>query len=119
MLAAHGGPQVEHLPDAGIALDEIATRSVSHLDKPLFVIADLKRSSVATRDFIAALKTAAPRVTIVAMAASLQKPVRDGILEAGAAAVFERYADVNLYRREAASIIAFWVRGQHLDAVGT
>ena len=116
MLAAHGGPQVEHLPDPDIALDEISARSAV---SPIFVIADLKRSSVATRDFVAAVKAAAPRSTIVAMAPSLQKSVRDCLLEAGAAAVFERHADVNLYRREAASIIAFWVRGQHLDAVGT
>eukprot|EP01036_Dinobryon_divergens_P048911 gene48910-65583_t len=109
MLAAHGGPQVEHLPNPQIALDEIFSRSVMPDDEPLFVIADLKQSSVATRDFVAALKATAPRVTVVAMAPSLQKSVRDCLLEAGAAAVFERHADVNLYRREAASIIAFWV----------
>ena len=119
MLAAHGGPQVEHLPDPDVALGEISARSNVPGDEPMFVIADLKRSSVATRDFVAALNAAAPGVTIVAMAPSLQKSVRDCLLEAGAAAVFERHADVNLYRREAASIIAFWVRGQHLDVVGT
>ena len=53
------------------------------------------------------------------VAASLDRDVRNELLDAGASAVFERHSDITLYRREAASIVAFWVRNQRLDAVGT
>ncbi|MFT3980650.1 MAG: hypothetical protein QM687_09300 [Ferruginibacter sp.] len=53
------------------------------------------------------------------MAPTLDRDIRNELLDAGAAAVFERHSDITLYRREAASIIGFWVRNQRLDAVGT
>jgi hypothetical protein len=53
------------------------------------------------------------------MAPSLDRNVRNGLLDAGAAAVFERHGELNAYRREAANIVGFWVRNQRLDAVGT
>ena len=118
MLLAHGGPEVEHLPDAASAITELAAR-MNPADGPFFVIVDLKATSTATREFIAQLKQKAPQLLVIAMARTLDRAVRDDLIEAGAAAVFERHADLNLYRREAASIIAFWVRGQRLDAVGT
>lgn len=120
VLGAHGGPEVERIADPAIALDSLAGADiVSAGDEQLMVIADLKSSSTATRDFIARLKVAAPHLLVVAMAPSLDKATRDQLLNAGAAAVFERHADLNLYRREAACIVAFWVRGQRLNAVGT
>ncbi len=120
MLSAHGGPDVERIADPAIALDTLSGAALASAgDDRLLVIADLKSSSTATRDFVAELRAAAPEVLIVAMAPSLDKATRDQFLNAGAAAVFERHADLNLYRREAASIVAFWVRGQRLNAVGT
>ncbi len=120
MLSAHGGPEVERIADPDIALESLADAAIATPgDERLMVIVDLKSSSTATRDFIARLKVVAANLLVVAMAPSLDRATRDQLLNAGAAAVFERHADLNLYRREAASIVAFWVRGQRLDAVGT
>ena len=58
-------------------------------------------------------------LVVVAMAPTLDRVVRDALLDAGADAVFERQADLQAYRSEAASIVSFWVRNQRLDAVGT
>ena len=120
MLAAHAGPVVEHISAPASALETLrGLASVPEDDGPPMVIVDLKSSSSATRDFIAKLKNEAPGLLVVAMSPTLDRTVRGQLIDAGAAAVFERHADVNLYRREAASIIAFWVRNQRLDAVGT
>ena len=83
-------------------------------------VVDLKSSSTATRDFVARLKNRAPQLLRVWRwpRASIAN-VRNELLDAGASAVFERHSDIALYRREAASIVAFWVRNQRLDAVGT
>jgi hypothetical protein len=88
---------------------------------PGLVIVDLKNSSAATRDFIVKLRAMRDgrSLLIAAIAPSLEKDVRDVLLNAGADAVFERRADINSFRREAAAIVSFWVRNQHLDAVGT
>ena len=120
MLAAHGGPYVETMDDATLAAEKLmgAAATPSPLGQCMVVV-DLKSSSTATRDFIALLHREAPSLLVVAMAPSLDRDSRNELLDAGAAAVFERHADLNLYRREAASIVAFWVRSQRLDAVGT
>ena len=88
---------------------------------PGLVIVDLKASSTATGEFIKTLraKRDGRALLIAAMAANLERDCRDALLEAGADAVFERHADLNFYRREAAAIVSFWVRNQRLDAVGT
>ena len=120
MLTAHGGPEVEHLADPTAALESVAGFiAAGPGDTRMMVVVDLKSSSTATSDFIIRLRQEAPGLLVVAMAPSLDKPTRDQLLNAGAAAVFERHADLNLYRREAACIVAFWVRGQRLNAVGT
>lgn len=120
MLEAHGGPQVIRLPAPDVALETLAADSVTPMIAGrCMAVVDLKASSNATRDFIAALKHRAPQLLVVAMAASLDRDVRNELLDAGASAVFERHSDITLYRREAASIVAFWVRNQRLDAVGT
>ena len=120
MIEAHGGPQVSRFADPDIALEFLTECSLrpAHEAQCLAVI-DLKSSSTATRDFIMRLRQAAPNLLVVAMASSLDREVRNELLDAGAAAVFERHADITLYRREAANIVAFWVRNQRLDAVGT
>ncbi len=120
MLAAHGGPHVEAMSDAALAVQTLvgAAATPSPLGRCM-VIVDLKSSSTATRDFVAQLRDKAASLLVVAMAPSLDRDSRNELLDAGAAAVFERHADLNLYRREAAAIVAFWVRSQRLDAVGT
>lgn len=120
MLAAHDGPGVTRFADAHdalVALMAVAERAP--VSAPWIVVVDLKASSTATLDFVLALKQNAPRLLVVAIAPSLDRMVRNALVDAGAAAVFERYADLNLYRREAANIVSFWARSQRLDAVGT
>jgi CheY-like chemotaxis protein len=120
MLEAHGGPQVSRLPDPERAVDTLADAAVTPMVAgQCMAVVDLKSSSTATRDFVARLKHRAPQLLVVAMAPSLDRDVRNELLDAGASAVFERHSDIILYRREAANIVAFWVRNQRLDAVGT
>jgi CheY-like chemotaxis protein len=120
MLEAHGGPQVLRMPDPQVAIEAL---SEAVLTPPVagqcMAVVDLKSSSAATRDFVAQLKQRTPQLLVVAMAPSLDRDVRNELLDAGASAVFERHSDISLYRREAGNIVAFWVRNQRLDAVGT
>jgi DNA-binding NtrC family response regulator len=120
MIAAHDGPSVTRFGDAREALVSLmAIADHPTIGSQCMVLADLKSSSSATLDFVLALKQNAPRLLVVAMAPTLDREVRNALIDAGAAAVFERQADLNLYRREAASIVSFWARSQRLDAVGT
>jgi response regulator RpfG family c-di-GMP phosphodiesterase len=122
MLLAHGAPSVSWLDGETLASTELGKlladgRSVL----PGLVIVDLKSSSTATADFIAKLRSMpdGSALLIAAMAPSLDREVRDALLEAGADAVFERQPNIDFYRREAAAIVSFWVRNQRLEAVGT
>jgi DNA-binding response OmpR family regulator len=120
MLAAHDGPQVEWLSDAGKALETLAGYdALPPGTARCMVLVDLKASSGASREFIAELRRRAPNLPVVAMAPSLDRETRNALLDSGAVAVFERHGELNAYRREAASIVGFWVRSQRLDAVGT
>ncbi len=122
MLLAHGAPSVSWLDGAVSAEAEFARLLENDTATlPGLVIVDLKSSSTATRDFTAALRTQrdGKSLLIAAMAPNLERDVREDLISAGADAVFARYADVNMYRREAAAIVSFWVRNQRLDAVGT
>lgn len=122
MLVAHGAPAVEQADGAEAGIGQLRTRLAQpHPHLPGLVIVDLKSSSGATRDFVATLRSLenANLLLITAMAPSLERSVRDELLEAGADAVFERHAEINAYRREAASIVSFWVRNQRLEGVGT
>jgi CheY-like chemotaxis protein len=120
MLEAHGCPQVSRLPDPDAAVESLATVASAPPDAgQCMAVVDLKSSSDATREFVIKLKHRAPQLLVVAMAPSLDRQVRNELLDAGASAVFERHSDITLYRREAANIVAFWVRNQRLDAVGT
>ena len=122
MLLAHGAPSVRWLDGATAAKLELgALMSAEQAVLPSLVIVDLKATSTATREFVVALR-ALPRadeLLIVAMAATLERPERDALLEVGADAVFERHAEVDAYRREAANLVRFWVRNQRLSAIGT
>lgn len=122
MLLAHGAPSIDWMSDAEAGerqLAEVLTDGTA--PRPGLVIIDLKSSSGATSDFIKRLKAkqGADDLVVVAMAPTLDRDVRDALLDAGAAAVFERHSELAAYRKEAASIVSFWVRNQRLDAVGT
>jgi CheY-like chemotaxis protein len=120
MLEAHGGPLVLRLPDPQVAIDALAEAVLTpQVAGQCMAVIDLKSSSIATRDFVAQLKHRVPQLLVVAMAPSLDRDVRNELIDAGASAVFERHSDISLYRREVANIVAFWVRNQRLDAVGT
>jgi DNA-binding response OmpR family regulator len=119
MLAAHGGPHVEWLSDPGTALETLAGYDTLPIGGKCMVLVDLKASSNASADFIVELRRKAPGLLVIAMAPTLDRETRNALLDAGAAAVFQRHGELNAYRREAASIVGFWVRSQRLDAVGT
>lgn len=88
---------------------------------PNLIIVDLKVNSSATLDFIASIAPMANACgsLVVAFSFTLDRPVRDALHAAGAAAVFERYGDLAAYRKEVSDIINFWARNQRLDLVGT
>jgi CheY-like chemotaxis protein len=120
MLAAHGGPHVQWMEDPIAAIDTLAALAIAPpAGGQCMVVVDLKSSSTANREFVEKLKLVAPNLLVVAMAPTLDRDIRNSLLDAGAAAVFERHAELNAYRREAANIVGFWVRSQRLDAVGT
>lgn len=118
MLVAHGSPDVECYGDADasrLMLAEVLADPTANW--PGLIVVDLKAHSGATREFVDAIHPLARQkgVPVVAMV-----PAHDGeaLQPAGAAAMFLRHADIDAYRREAASIVSFWVRLQRPDAVG-
>jgi CheY-like chemotaxis protein len=122
MLLAHGAPSVNWLDGETMATSEMRKLLADKKAAlPGMVIVDLKSSSTATCDFISKLRRMPDghALLIVAIAPSLERQVRETYLTAGADAVFERQADLDLFRREAAAIVSYWVRNQHLEAVGT
>jgi DNA-binding response OmpR family regulator len=122
MLLAHGAPSVSWLDSEAMATAELGQLlNDPGATLPGLVIVDLKSSSTATADFIAMLRRMkdGPALLIAAMSPTLDREVREVLLDAGADAVFERQANIDFYRREAAAIVSFWVRNQRLEAVGT
>ena len=122
MLLAHGAPSVDWLADSEAAettLRDTLARTGSEV--PALVLVDLKSSSRATADFVSRLRSmpGGSELLIAAMAPSLERAYREPLLVAGVDAVFQRHAEANAYRREAASIVSFWVQHQRLEAVGT
>jgi CheY-like chemotaxis protein len=117
-LEAHGAPSVRCLSDPQLALDALADDAGPNASSSLVVV-DLKSTSTATAEFIARLKDRAPDLVVVAMAPTLDRETRNQLLAAQASAVFERHADIALYRREAAGIVDFWARARRLDETGT
>jgi len=122
MLLAHGAPSVSWLDGKDVASAELGRLlDDRRATLPALVIVDLKSSSRATADFIRALRGRpnANGLLVAAMAPTLDGEARKALIAAGADAVFERHADIDLYRRESAAIVSFWVRNQHLEVVGT
>jgi DNA-binding response OmpR family regulator len=121
MLLAHGAPSVHWLDGATAAMTQIGRwLSDDVATPPGLVIVDLKSTSNATRDFVAALRElrGAEDLRIAAVSPTVDRDVRSALIDAGADAVFQRHADIAAYRRETASIVSFWVRNQHLNAIG-
>lgn len=122
MLLAHGAPSVSWLDGEAMATTEIGKLLDNDTAAlPGLVIVDLKSTSNATPEFITKLRGMRDgrSLLIGALAPNLERETREIYLSAGADAVFERQADIDSFRREAAAIVSFWVRNQHLDAVGT
>jgi DNA-binding response OmpR family regulator len=121
MLLAHGAPTIHWLDGAAAGAAEIGDMLASpQAERPALVIVDLKANSGASCDFIRGLRglEGGTGLLIVAMASTLDREIRDRLVDAGADAVFERHADSERYRREVASIVSFWVRNQRLSAIG-
>ena len=121
MLIAHGSPDVQwygHAVD-GVERLQSVLGNVS-ANWPGLVIVDLKSHSGANLEFVASIQQLARQkgVPVVVMAATLDRPGRQALEDAGASAVFFRQAELSAYRREAAGIVSFWARTQRLDAVG-
>lgn len=121
MLLAHGAPSIEVVDGAGAGEEKLAAMlGDTESQLPGMVIVDLK--STDARGFIERVR-ALPRggeLLLVAMSpAGGDGAGRDGLVAAGASAVFSRHADNDAYRREAANVVSFWVRNQHLKAIGT
>lgn len=122
MLLAHGSPSIQWIETAAEGLSQIKGLLASPGKQlPGLLIVDLKSSSTAANEFIAEVAglERSRALVIAAMAPNLDRSTRDSLLNAGADAVFERHADLNAYRAEAAAMVSFWVRNQRLDAVGT
>ncbi len=122
MLIAHGSPAVAHWGDAAQA----EARTLALLDSapwrlPGLMLVDLKASSRATLDFITGLLERVRRseMLIAAIVPDRDDAMRSALRDAGSAAVFAKPGDIAAYRREAASIVSFWVRHQRFQAVGT
>lgn len=122
MLLAHGAPSVRWLEGASIGEAQLREWvAAGACEQPGLVIVDLKSSSTATVEFIFTIREldGAEELLVAAIAPTLERQTREILLEAGADAVFERHGEIGAYRREAESIVSFWVRNQRLDATGS
>jgi DNA-binding response OmpR family regulator len=121
MLLAHGSPRVQwygSAVDGRLVLGDILANPSA--DWPSLLIVDLKSHSSANLEFVSSIKSLAFQkgVPVVVMTPPLDRSDREALHDAGASAVFFRHAELDAYRREAAGIVSFWARSQHLDAVG-
>ncbi len=121
MLLAHGSPDIKWYGDANAGRSCLTTLLADPATNwPSLVIVDLKAHSNANLEFIASIRPLLRQkgVPVAAMVQPGDLAQRNALQNAGAAAVFVRQAELDAYRREAASIVSFWARSQRLDAVG-
>lgn len=121
MLLAHGAPEIKWYGDANAGRAcLVAALGDFSANWPGLVIVDLKAHSNANLEFITSIQPLLQQkgVMIAAMVQAADLAQRSALQHAGASAVFVRHAELDAYRREAASIVSFWARGQRLDAVG-
>lgn len=121
MLLAHGSPDIQWYggaADGRLMLANVLADPAANW--PGLLIVDLKAHSDANLEFVASIQSLARQkgVPVVVMSAPLDRQGREALHDAGASAVFFRYAELDAYRREAAGIVSFWARSQRLDAVG-
>lgn len=118
-LAERGAPRIEWIGGAAESRRLIAQlRHEGPGQWPDLLIVDLKSRSSATAEFIAEIgnEVQAMGAAIVAMAPSLASEVREPLIAAGAAAVFERHPQIEAYRREVAELLAYWARTHGTDS---
>ena len=108
-LGTAGAGPVTHFASADLAVAGLL-RLTHDGATPDLVVVDLKSSSAASAVFIAQLLAGQPGLFVVAMAPSLDRDVREALHQSGAVAVFERCADLTLFKRETSAIIEFWRR---------
>ncbi len=121
MLLAHGSPRIQWYGDAAVARSTItATLSDPKVNWPSLIIIDLKAHSLANIEFLRSIQPLAYQkgVNAVVMIPPGERQHREALEDAGASAIFFRHAELDAYRREAASLVSFWARSQRLDAVG-
>jgi DNA-binding response OmpR family regulator len=121
MLLAHGAPHIATYDGAQAAHHRlIPVFANPDATWPGLVIVDLKAHGLANLEFLASVQPLLRQkgVPVVVMVPPASQSQVDALREAGAASVFIRHAELDAYRREAASIISFWARNQRLDAVG-
>ncbi len=108
-LGRAGASAMTTYASARQALGDLAALVADDL-APDMVIVDLKSSSRATEVFVATLSDSLPSLLVVAMAPTLDRALREKLLRAGAAAVFERCADLKRFQSETDAIVEFWRR---------
>jgi CheY-like chemotaxis protein len=94
------GPRTQRVLAAALA-DELALH-------PCLVVVDLKQASSATADFVRAIHPLLPAdIPVIALAPTLDREERQVLIDAGAAAVFQRHANLQAYQDEVAAMIGF------------
>ena len=121
MLLAHGAPSIQWYGGASDGQTMLtAVLGDTSGRWPSLVIVDLKAHSAANLEFLRATQSLLRQknVPVAVMVQSSAPDNRDTLLAAGATNVFIRHAELDAYRREAASLVSFWARSQRLEAVG-
>jgi CheY-like chemotaxis protein len=120
MLAAVGGPAVEHYNGEEGFADLATVLNDPFADWPDVIVLDLKAGSHANLGFLsrhhAFLRQKGIAIAVMIPPGNAADSAR--CYEAGASAVFFRQPDLDAYRRELAGIVSFWARHPRLDAVG-
>ncbi|WP_196257967.1 response regulator [Pelagibacterium limicola] len=105
--------QVKWLGDADRAIIALESAfDARDTSVPDLIVVDLKSHSSANENFLQqiSLPAKAAGIPVAVFAAGITPEKQQRLIEAGAAAVFERHPDRNAYRREVAQISSFWVR---------
>lgn len=121
MLLAHGAPEIRWYGAQSDAQARLTAELANpRADRPGLIIVDLKAHSGANVEFLRSVNHMLRQsgILAVAMVQPVDQSQHDSLRQAGAAAIFNRHAELAAYRREAASLVSFWARSQRLEAVG-
>ncbi|MGV8854421.1 MAG: hypothetical protein ACOH2L_07210 [Devosia sp.] len=119
-LVAQSAPGVQYYGNAIAGLSRLkAVISDASAYRPALIIVDLKSHSNANLEFLATVAPVLAQVGIpmIVLTALVEEQGR-ALLDHGAAAIFNRHADRDAYRRVAADIVEFWALTQRPVAVG-